>query len=40
MQVSRRLASLTLDSDTGTPVRLGDFWQDAPVVLVFIRHFG
>ncbi len=40
MHLATRLAPITLDSDTGAPTRLGDLWRDAPVVLVFIRHFG
>jgi len=28
-----------LGADGGTH-RLGDFWADKPVVLVFLRHFG
>jgi hypothetical protein len=31
--------SRVLDPDGGE-VRLADLWQDRPVVLVFIRHFG
>jgi len=32
---------LEATSDGGaTPRRLGDFWQDVPCVLVFLRHFG
>jgi hypothetical protein len=40
MRLSTRLAPLTLSDDRGGRVRLGSLWQDAPVVLVFIRHFG
>jgi len=40
MQLSTRLAPITLSSDSGEDVRLGSLWQQAPVVLVFIRHFG
>ena len=32
-------ASTVLDTE-GHPVKLGDNWQNKPVVLVFIRHFG
>ena len=24
----------------GSTKRLSDFWRDAPLVLVFLRHFG
>jgi len=40
MRVSTRLAPITLPDDRGRPVRPGTLWQDAPVALVFIRHFG
>ena len=40
MRLATRLAGLTLSDDRGEAVRLGTTWQDAPVVLVFIRHFG
>jgi hypothetical protein len=32
-------ASNVLDT-TGKTVQLGNTWQEKPVVLVFIRHFG
>jgi hypothetical protein len=35
-----RLGDLTLPDSTGAPRRLGDFWAERPVVLVFLRHFG
>jgi hypothetical protein len=28
-----------LDSE-GTEVRLGDLWEERPVALVFLRHYG
>jgi hypothetical protein len=28
-----------LDVD-GRPVRLGSLWEDGPVVLVWLRHYG
>ena len=34
------LGALDLPDSTGTPRRLGDYWVDRPVVLVFLRHFG
>jgi hypothetical protein len=36
----RALASIELLDSSGSPRRLGDFWADRPVVLVFLRHFG
>jgi hypothetical protein len=38
--VDTALANLELACADGKRVRLGDLWRDAPVVLVFIRHFG
>jgi hypothetical protein len=35
-----QLADLELLDSTGTPRRLGDFWAERPVILVFLRHFG
>jgi len=35
-----RLADLELPDSTGAPRRLGDFWAERPVILVFLRHFG
>jgi hypothetical protein len=34
------LSGLELADSEGTPRRLGDFWADRPVILVFLRHFG
>jgi hypothetical protein len=34
------LGVLELPDSTGSPRRLGDFWADRAVVLVFLRHFG
>jgi hypothetical protein len=35
-----RLSALTLPDASGAPRRLGDFWRERRVVLVFARHFG
>jgi hypothetical protein len=35
-----QLADLELPDATGQPRRLGDFWAERPVILVFLRHFG
>jgi hypothetical protein len=34
------LGAVTLPDADGTPHRLGDFWADRPVILVYLRHFG
>jgi peroxiredoxin len=34
------LSDTSLSDATGTKHRLGDLWDDQPVVLVFLRHFG
>jgi hypothetical protein len=35
-----RLAEVQLDDATGSRRRLGDFWAERPVTVVFLRHFG
>jgi hypothetical protein len=35
-----KLASVELRDSSGDLRRLGDFWSDRNVVLVFLRHFG
>ena len=40
MNVTDRLTDVfVLDTD-GQEVRLGTLWQEQPVVLVFVRHYG
>lgn len=34
------LADITLTDIEGASHRLGDFWKDAPAVIVFLRHYG
>jgi len=34
------LSDLELSDSTGSPRRLGDYWAEQPVILVFLRHFG
>jgi hypothetical protein len=34
------LSGLELADAGGNPRRLGDFWAERPVILVFLRHFG
>jgi hypothetical protein len=40
MRLATRLSGIELSDCRGAPVRLGSLWQDQPIVLVFIRHFG
>jgi hypothetical protein len=40
MRVATKLAAIELDDWSGERRRLGAYWQERPVVLVFIRHFG
>ena len=35
-----RLAQVELVGADGAHYRLGEFWADRPVILVFLRHFG
>jgi hypothetical protein len=35
-----RLERVELDGADGQRHRLGDYWAERPVVLVFLRHFG
>jgi hypothetical protein len=35
-----RLGAVSLPDADGTPHRLGDYWADRTVILVFLRHFG
>jgi hypothetical protein len=37
---ANRLADVQLADSTGSMRRLGDFWADRPVAVVFLRHFG
>lgn len=39
MDIAKLAAVELLDPDE-QPHRLGDYWMDHPVVLVFLRHFG
>ena len=40
MRIASRLSAIELSDWTGNRERLGAFWEDRPIVLVFIRHFG
>jgi hypothetical protein len=36
----QRLEQIELTDANGARQRLGDFWVERPVILVFLRHFG
>lgn len=36
----RALADVTLEDADANAHRLGDYWRDRNVALVFLRHFG
>ncbi len=38
--LSAKLANIVLPQATGGDVRLGSLWENAPAVLVFLRHYG
>ncbi len=38
--VARRLRDVTVLDTEGRPVRLGPLWDEKPLVLVFVRHYG
>jgi len=40
MRIANKLSRIELSDWTGQQERLGAFWRERPVVLVFIRHFG
>ncbi|MEQ9497744.1 MAG: hypothetical protein RIT81_12820 [Deltaproteobacteria bacterium] len=40
MTVAARLADLEVQDLDGTKIRLATLWEERPVVLAFIRHFG
>ena len=40
MTLSEKLADIEVLDPQGATHRLGDAWQEQPVVLLFIRHFG
>jgi hypothetical protein len=39
-KTSEALADVVLPNQDGADVRLGDLWQDQPVALVWLRHYG
>ena len=40
MGIVDKLADIELADWQGGRERLGTYWRDRPVVLVFVRHFG
>ncbi len=38
--VGDRAADVELRDEHGADVRLSQLWQERPVVLAFVRHFG
>ena len=40
MGVANRLSRIPLSDWRGEPARLASLWEERPVVLVFLRHFG
>jgi hypothetical protein len=40
VRTATKLADIELEAVDGERRRLGSYWRERPVVLVFIRHFG
>jgi len=40
MPIAKQLSRMELCDADGAACRLGAFWGERPVVLVFVRHFG
>jgi hypothetical protein len=40
VKLATKLSGIELSDWRGESVRLGTLWQEQPVVLAFIRHFG
>jgi len=40
MRTATKISGIELSDWRGESIRLGEFWKEQPVVLVFIRHFG
>lgn len=38
--LAERLGSYRLSDDRGEMVRLETLWEERPIVLAFVRHFG
>jgi peroxiredoxin len=39
-QVGEPAPDVELRDESGSPVKLSDFWRNGAVALIFIRHFG
>ena len=37
---ARELADIVLPDQDGTEHRLGDYWREKPVALIWLRHYG
>jgi hypothetical protein len=40
MRIDRSLGGIRLEGDDGQIVALESLWQDGPVVIAWVRHFG
>jgi peroxiredoxin len=40
IETNENAVDLNVLLSDGSECQLGDFWKKAPVVLVFLRHFG
>jgi hypothetical protein len=40
VRTATKLSGIELEDPDGGRHRLGSYWRERPVVLVFIRHFG
>lgn len=40
MRTAKKMSGIELSDWQGQRVRLETLWQEQPIVLVFIRHFG
>jgi hypothetical protein len=40
MKLSTKLAPIVLNDTDGSATALASLWEERPVVLAFIRHFG
>ena len=38
--LAEKLAPIVLPDVDGGTMRLGEFWQQGPAILVFLRHYG
>ncbi len=38
--LSAALSGIALPDTEGREIRLGSMWQEAPAIVVFLRHYG